>query len=192
MATVLDIGGILGYFDFIFPMLLVFALVFAILQKTKVIGDAMGINALIAIVASFMVLLSRDVVETINFMIPWFVIALVFFILVILVFQVMGAKEADFASAIKDRVLRNALIGISIVILIASFAHTFGQSFTEAASGDTTDASSGEVVDGESTTTSGNFEGNINAIMFNPKVLGLAAIFGIAVFAVALLTNKEE
>src|SRR3989344_4452200 len=44
MATILDVG-ILNYFDFIFPWILVFALVFGLLQKTKFITDSIHINA---------------------------------------------------------------------------------------------------------------------------------------------------
>ena len=186
MATFADIG-LIQYFDFIFPFLFVFALVFALLQKTKVIGDSIGINALIAVVSGIMVLLSRTITEMINYMIPWFVVAIIFFVLVILIFQVMGARDADFSSAIKDRVLRNTLIGVVVVILLASFAHVFGQQFTEVSFGGDQEASA---VDGVS--TGSDFSSNITKIITNPKVLGFLTLFGIAIFAVALLTNKEQ
>ena len=38
MATVLDIG-LLEYFSIIFPAILIFLLVFALLQKIKILGD---------------------------------------------------------------------------------------------------------------------------------------------------------
>ncbi|MBU1973815.1 MAG: hypothetical protein KKH52_00290 [Nanoarchaeota archaeon] len=186
MATFLDLG-ILQYFDFIFPMLLVFAIVFAILQKTKVIGDTVGINSLIAIAVAFMMLLSRTLIDMINFMIPWFVIAIIFFVLIILLFQIMGAKEADFSNAIKDRTLRNAIIGVALVILMASFAHVLGQSFTEFSFEEGAD-----VIDREGGSATSDFTSNITQIIVNPKVLGLITIFGIAIFAVALLTAKEQ
>src|SRR3989338_3223477 len=131
MATILDIG-ILQSFDFIFPVLLVFSIVFAVLQKTKVIGDSMGINSTIAIAASFMVLLSETLVKIINFIVPWFAVAIIFFILVILMFQVFGAKEENVAKALSDKSLQWLLIGVAIVILTAGFGTVLGQQLTEA------------------------------------------------------------
>src|SRR3989344_7865576 len=132
MATFLDVG-ILQYFDVVFAFIFVFAIVFALLQKTKIIGESAGVNAIIGIAVGFMMAMSRTVIQMITFMIPWFVIAIIFFVLLLLIFQVFGAKESDFASAVKDRVMRNALIGVGIVILLASFGVVFGQGFTEQA-----------------------------------------------------------
>ena len=81
MVTVLDVG-LIQAFDIIFPVLLVFALVFAVLQKTKVIGDSVGINSIIAVAVAFMVMLSDTLVQMISFMVPWFVVVIIFFILV--------------------------------------------------------------------------------------------------------------
>ena len=47
MATFLDVG-LFSYFNVIFPVLLIFALVFALLQKTKILGTNITINAIIA------------------------------------------------------------------------------------------------------------------------------------------------
>ena len=186
MATFLDVG-ILQYFDVVFAFIFVFAIIFALLQKTKIIGDSMGINAMIAIASAFIMAMSRTVIQMITFMIPWFVIAIIFFVLLLLIFQVFGAKESDFASAVKDRVMRNALIGVGIIILLASFGVVFGQGFTEQAF-DGSEAVAD--ADSDSSATS-SFQGNIRAILANSKVLGMVVLFGIAIFAVALLTGKE-
>ena len=83
MVTVLDLG-LIQAFDVIFPVLLVFALVFAIFQKTKVVGDSVGINSIIAVSVAFMVLISDTLTQIINFMVPWFAVVIIFFILLIL------------------------------------------------------------------------------------------------------------
>ena len=87
MATILDLG-LLQSFDVIFPVILIFALVFAILQKTKIVGDSLGINSIIAVAVAFMALLSENVIQVVKFIVPWFTIAIIFFLLIILVFQV--------------------------------------------------------------------------------------------------------
>lgn len=66
----------LGIYDVILPFLLVFTIVFAILEKTRVLGvETMGenkqvskknINALVAFVVGFLVVASTQLVSTIN------------------------------------------------------------------------------------------------------------------------------
>jgi len=180
MASPLDLG-ILNLFDFIFPMLLVWAFVFALLQKTKVIGDSMGINATIASVASLTVLLSRTAIDLINFIIPWFAIAIIFFVLMVLLFMIMGVKEV---TAYQDKTLQWVLVAVGILILVAGFGKVLGQSLLEqsAAQGET-------VIEGQETVASPDFQQNIYATLFHPKVLGLLVVFAIVVFAVALLSG---
>ncbi|MEK6809687.1 MAG: hypothetical protein AABY40_03360, partial [Nanoarchaeota archaeon] len=110
MVSPLDLG-ILQLFDFIFPVLLVWAFVFALLQKYEVIGKSIGINAIIASVASLTVLLSRTVIDLINFIIPWFAIAIIFFVLMILLFMIMGAKDID---AYKQTNIQWILVAVGI------------------------------------------------------------------------------
>lgn len=193
MATILDLG-LLQSFDVIFPVILIFALVFAILQKTKIVGDSLGINSIIAIAVAFMALLSDNVIQVVKFIIPWFTIAIIFFLLIMLVFQVLGAKESDIFNYVKgDKAIGWVVIGIGIIIIFAAFANVLGQQLTEA-SVQTSGTQSYGNVNGTITTTSenvatGNFQQNIYSTLFHPKVLGLLVLFGIAIFAVALLTG---
>lgn len=183
MATILDFGLLQG-FSFIFPVLLVFSFVFAVLQKTEVIGKTMGINALVAIVAAFMVLLSDTITQMINFMVPWFTVTIIFLILLILVFQLFGGKDMDLKKAIEDTTLRWTLIGIGLLIIIAAFGQVLGQKLTESSF----QVNETIVTDGSSAGTA-SFSQNITATLFNPKVLGLMIVFAIAIFTVALMSG---
>lgn len=55
-----DVGSVLmqwqsaGIFDYVLPFLLVFVLIFAILEKSKVLGEQKGINVTIAVVIGFL------------------------------------------------------------------------------------------------------------------------------------------
>ena len=184
MATVLDVG-LLKTFDVIFPFILVWALTFATLQKTKITGASPGINGIISAAVAFMILLSSNVVEMINFMIPWFAVAIIFFVLLLLIFMMFGLKESDLASAAKDKGVYWTLIGVGLIIAIAAFGNVFGQSFLEA--GGAVQQSSVNATDG--TTISADFEKNITGTLFHPKVIGMIVLFIIAIFAVALLTQ---
>ncbi len=181
MVSILD-TGLLQSFDFIFPVLLVWAFMFALLQKTKVIGEAMGINALIASAAALMVLLSRTVIDMINFMIPWFAIAIIFFIMMILLFMIMGAKDI---TAYKQSNIQWILIAVGILIIFSAFGKVMGQSLLEQA------AQGGEAQgeDGVAAPGDGSFQQNIFTTIFDPKVLGLLVIFAIVVFTVALMSG---
>ena len=184
MATVLDLS-LLKSFDIIFPVLLVFAIVFAILQKTKALGESLQINAIVAVAIAFMVLLSDTLVKVLNFMIPWFTVIIIFFILVLLIFQVFGASETDIRGALGDKTLQWTLIGVGIVLLVASLGTVLGQSFTDAAfdeSGNVTITDDGGVAQKD-------FMGSARATLFHPKVLGMVIIFLIAIFAVAFLSG---
>ena len=180
MVTVLD-TTVLKAFDVVYAFILVWALLFAALQKTKIVGPSVGINAIIASAASFMIVLSRNVVEMINFAIPWFTVVIIFVVLLLLIFQIFGIKEVDLVSAAKDQGVRWTFIGIAIVIFVAAFSNVFGQSILEA----------GAQARGEINVTSGtsSFQQNVFVTLFNPKVLGMIVLFAIAVMAIALLSE---
>ncbi len=183
MATVLDLG-LLEYFNVVFSFILVWTLVFALLQKTKVLGEKVGLNGLIAVAVAFLVSLSDNVVEMIRFMIPWFAIAIIFFVLLILIFMVFGAGEKDIFEYIKrDRSVGWVIIGVVLVIVGASFSNVFGQELlSQAAEGGATEVTAGGVA-------TGSFEQNIYATLFHPKVLGMIILFVVAIFTIALLSQ---
>jgi len=179
MASPLDLG-ILQLFDFIFPVLLVWSFVFAILQKTEVIGKSIGINATIASTAALTILLSRTAIELVNFIIPWFAIAIIFFILMILLFMIMGYKDIK---AWEDKGIQWVLIAVGILIVVAGFGKVLGQSLLEEG------AQAGTIIEGEGNVAGEEFQQNIYATLFHPKILGLLVVFAIVVFAVALLSG---
>ena len=185
MATVLDLS-LLGYFSVVFSFILVWTLVFALLQKTRILGEKAGLNVLVAVAVAFLVSLSDNVVQIINFMIPWFTIAIIFFVLLLLIFQIFGATEKDIFSYIKtDRAVGWVIIGVVLVIIGASFANVFGQKLTQAAF----EGGTAINVSGAGGVATPSFQQNIYATLFHPKVLGMMVLFVIAIFAIALLSQ---
>ena len=184
MVTILDLG-LLQPFDFVFAFIFIWTITFALFQKTKFTGGGKGIDAMIAFAISFMILISETAVDMINFMIPWFSVAIIFFMLLMLIFMVFGASEKDIFAYVKnDKGVGWALIGVALVIVIAAFGNVLGQKFTQQAFEEPTIV---EGVSGDTTTAS--FEGNITAIFSHPKVLGLLILFAIAIFTVGLLSG---
>ncbi len=184
MATILDIG-LFESFNTIFPVLLVFALVFAILQKTNMLGkDKNTLNAFIAILVAFLVLLSKTVINVVNYMTPWFVIVLIFTILLLLLYQTLGVTDKSIGDFVtNDSTVKWAIFGIGTVILLAALGNELGQNIGPYLSGEVP----ANLTEGGVATS--DFSQNITATLFHPKILGLIFLFTIAIFAVAFLSG---
>ncbi len=182
MATVLDLG-FLKVFDVVFAFVLLWSIVFAILQKTKAVSEQMGINAVIAAAVGFLAVLSRKLVEVLVFAVPWFAVAIIFLVLIILIFQIFGVT--DVSGAVKDKTVQWSLIGVGLLIIGASFANVFGQSLLQDVAG--AQAAPAEGAGGTGTTVS--YQQNLFATIFHPKVLGAIVLFIVAIFAVVLLSQ---
>ena len=187
MVTFLDLG-LFQYFNVIFPILLIFSVLFALLQKIKVLGDSQVINSVVAIAISLMSLLSQTLIDLINFMAPWFVLVFIFLILLLLIYQTLGATEKDILSALKgEKTIQWAVVGVAFVILMAGLGQIIGPSLLPVtqspAAEDTTTLAEGGVA-------TGSVEQNMLATLYNPKVLGLIFVFLIAIFTVAFLSGS--
>ena len=185
MATFLQIG-LLNYFSIIFPALLIFFVVFAILQKTKVLGENITVNAIVGIAIAFIVILFRDIVTVINFMIPWFVIIFIFLILLLVVLKIMGATDATIAEMLaNNKSVQWILVGIGVIILIAAIAHVYGERLVPVtAEGEI--AEGAEIGEGESA-----YKQSIMKVIFNPLILGMLFILILAIAAIGLLTRER-
>src|SRR3989344_9320159 len=97
-----------GLFDIVLPFLLVFTIVFAILEKTRILGTVKmkggeeipnkNLNSMVAFVVGLLVVATANVVRTINESLPnvvMLIVASVSFLLMIGVF--LKTEELDFA-----------------------------------------------------------------------------------------------
>ncbi len=116
----------LGIYDVVLPFLLVFTIVFAILERTKVLGTVDGqpkknLNAMAAFVMSFLVVASTEMVRTINMAtanIVLLLLVLVSFLLLVGTFHPEGkafALEKGWQSAF----IWVMLIGVALIFLNA-------------------------------------------------------------------------
>jgi len=182
MATILDVN-LLQSFDFVFVILLVWTGAFAILHKTEALGKNTAINATVAAAVSLLFLLSRTAIDIVNFIIPWFAVAIVFLFLMILIFMMFGANSGDILGALKSKEsIQWVLIAIGLIIIVAAFGNVLGQKFL----GEDSPAVSN--VNATSDVAGSDFEQNVQSTLFHPKIIGLLTLFGVLIFAVALLT----
>jgi hypothetical protein len=88
ITDILNQWANIGVFSYVFPFLLIFAIVFGLLQNLKIFGadekKTKGINAVIAIALAFMALLNDYVSTFFATIFPRFGIALAIFLVVII------------------------------------------------------------------------------------------------------------
>jgi len=185
MVSFLDLG-LLEHFSVLFPVMFVFLVVFALLERFNFpIGGekGRGINALIALTLAGILLFSKNSLNIVSLLAPWFVIGIVFLLLLFLLFMMFGVKEDQFLKVVReDKLVNLSVVIISIILLMGAIAKTFFAA--------TPDGSGGF---GEAfvTGTAGSVgEAAFWLTLFHPKVLGVLFVLVIALFAVKLLSGN--
>lgn len=182
MATFIETLGLLNYFSGLFAAILVFAIVFALLHQTRILGESKAIQALIAVVLAILVLIYPDLVNLINFMAPWFVLVFVFLIMLLMVWRIFGVSEQSISEfVLGDRTVNWVLVTIGLLILLAGIFNVFGQrALDQQGSGTSSGTEAGSGDDNQ-------FESNLFTTLFNPKIMGVVLVFAIAIFSIAFL-----
>ena len=93
MATFLDIG-LLEHFGVIFVILLVFLIVFALLEYIKPFGEEKkGLHAIIALVVALLFLVSKIATNMVKMMVPWFMVLAIFLFFTMFLIRMFAVKE---------------------------------------------------------------------------------------------------
>ena len=106
----------LAYYMPIFGFLLVFTVMYAILAKTKILGEAMGTNLIVSFVFAIIFVSFAPGVRYVQTVLPWFVvliISLFFFLLIV------GFSQKDVDAFMKPAVSW-AFIGLLVVVFLWS------------------------------------------------------------------------
>ena len=102
-----------GFFDVMLPFMLVFAILYAILQKTKMFGARPGIDAIVAMAISFLAIINPFVSEIMNVILENTVIAVLIIVaLMLLLGLVWGGK------AMKGWKFIGMIIGLVVFVWI--------------------------------------------------------------------------
>jgi len=169
---------LLPYFSDLFSVLLVFVVLYAILEVTKVLGgDSRGINSIVALCLALMLLLSKDMMSVVKIMTPWFVLLFIFIMFLLISFRWMGVSESAITSTMSVwKTPHYFLLAAGIIIFIAAIGSVYGNSLLPYTS------QGGNVSDNQ-------FTQNIGATFFNVKILGLVFLFMVGVFTILLLAG---
>ena len=102
--------------SFIYPFLLVFFIVFALLEKTKLLGENMFTNLLIGFIVAIIFTTMSSAQEYVETITPWFAVLLValFFILVLI-----GLSQQKIADIMKPGMVWVFLVALILIFLIS-------------------------------------------------------------------------
>ena len=118
MASHLFLQNII-FTKFAFPFLLMFFIVFAILEKTKVFGeDKKQINALIAFVIGLIFVSARYPVEVVSNLILFLTVSLIVFFVVLMLWGFVGAGDKGFELEGWMKYLLWGVGGIAVVFAV--------------------------------------------------------------------------
>ena len=201
MATLLD-AGLLENFGVVFIVLLVFLIVFGMMEYIKPFGEAKrGLHGIIAVAIAFVFIISKLATRMVSFMVPWFMVLAIFVFFMLFIVRMFGAGEGDMKKLIKDSNVYIWLIVFGALILIFAISSAFGQSLLEKGTGTTatvtvtpTNATTGTdtgtgIIAGTTSTATPSFQTNLLNTLRHPKVIGLLFVFLVAVFALIFLTK---
>ncbi len=207
MATFLDISG-LSFFSSIFTFLLIFIVVYALLTWGHVLGDNSGIHSLIAISIAVLFMFSKDAISVINFVVPWFTIMFISILLILMAYSMFnpGVNVANLLIAGGGhKTVIYWIISLAVIIILIGVGNSYGQKVGPYL----TDSGSSNVVDyslsgsngtniasgtadnfrGTGQVDSGNYQTNLGATLFHPKMLGIIFILLLGTFTILLITK---
>lgn len=114
----------LGFFDIMLPFLLIFAVVFAALRTTRILGDDKKIHAIIALVMAMTVVIphalglypeGKDAVNIINSALPNVSIVLIAILMVLVIMGIFGANISLAGTAFGGWIFVIAVIVVGII-----------------------------------------------------------------------------
>ena len=182
MATPLDVTA-LGHFSGLFPFLLVMVLSYAIFMRTPWFKEKPGIAALLSTILAFMTLFSTVAIKTINLMMPWFVLFLIFGVLLIFSYMAFGVKEESIVNILTTSEYAGTfgiwVIAIMLIIGLGSMFQVINEQQP------LTGLQAGEQVEVQPQ----NGEYGFWQTLFHPKILGMILILLVAFFAVGRMVQ---
>ncbi len=165
----LDVS-MLEFLSPVFSFLFIFAVVYAVLDKFKLMGDNRSVKVVAAFSIALLFLFSAPARNFISLTTPWFAILLVGALMLLSIFMFIGLSESDLAKAAKDVKVYWSIIIIGLLVFTIALVQVF-------------ETGSSDLKPGPRT-----FEG-INALV-HPRVLGAIFLLIVAAFAVKFISES--
>ena len=147
MAGETAFGGVIGFlmrlgvYDVILPFLLIFTIMYAILEKTKVFGtEKVGdnevtrrnINAMVAFVTGFLVIASSGIVEIFNKALPRIMVLLIVAVMYLMLIGVFWTEKEELKLSKRWKTFFMIIMFIGVVLVfMGSITTSSGESWLE-------------------------------------------------------------
>ena len=177
MASLLDIG-LLKFFLPVFSFILVYAVSYAILNKTNILKSDAANNAA-AFAISVLFLFTPQAIKLIQLTTPWFVVFLIFLMIIFMTFMFLGAKESQMNDVLALPTVYWTIIVVLLGIFLFGLTQVFGSEVQSIFGGGESNGEEGVVID-------------IAKIIFHPRVLGAIFILLIASQAIRLIVPRVK
>jgi hypothetical protein len=175
MATILDNLGLIEFFLPIFSFLFIFVIMYAVLDKFKLMGENKTIKFIASLSIALLFLFSQETLNFVNFITPWFVILVILAFFILSLFMFMGVKEKEMEATISNPTLYWTVLVIIIILLIAAIGTVFSDFFS---------SEGGEITDPT--------KASITQILVHPRVLGALFLLVIVSFAIKNIAGITE
>jgi len=172
LFNVIELFKSLGLYKTLFPFILIFALVFGLLEKTKAFGDNKTINAIIALIVGLFFVSFLQAITFISLLIPLVVGLIVLLFLLLLIFMFMGVPSETIGKALTNPAAYGLIIIIIIIFVFVALGGAFPPVSTGAGGGNDVFAKTAE-------------------ILFSPLVLGTITLLSLFAVAYYFITRKE-
>ena len=190
MATPTLNISFLQYFSPIFIFVLVFVMIYGILQFTKFLGDNKVLHALIGFFIAVIFLFSTEAITVVQVIAPWFTVLFIFVIFILMSYKLFGATDDQIRNVITHAsALQYTILALGIIILLFGLGAGFGQKLL-GYSADISEVRDAATEAGEGSTATSSYQTNLISTLFNPKILGMILILVIAAFTIRAMTPK--
>lgn len=193
----MDISLLEG-FSKVFVFIFIFVVIYAILILTKLFGENKSLASIISLSMAVIFMFSEKAINMIVFSVPWFILLGIGIMLILLNYKLLGG-EGNIVSMLiegqKHKVTVYWIIILSIVIVIIGLGNNFGQNVGPYLDGDNQSivdsaTSASDNLRGSGDVDTGDFQTNLGATLFHPKILGLALILAIAGFTILFIASN--
>jgi hypothetical protein len=172
MATVLDVS-VLEFFSPLFIFLFVLFVFYAILDKTKILGENKGLSFLTALVVALLFVITTPALQIVETVTPWLVVMLVVFMAIIIILLFIGVKADTISEVVSSRSSVWMIVIVLVLLLGVALTNVIGPNIASLTQeGDTA-----------------GFGRTIGKVIFHPSILGAALLLAIASQAVRFIAQ---
>ncbi len=161
MAVALDLSG-LGTFMPVFAFMLVFVVVYALLSKTKLLGEHKFVHIFVSFCIGIIFIISANAIEYVKVTTPFFV---AFMISLLFIMLIVGLFKGKFEDFFKGNGFGWFLVVVLIVIFVFSALFIFAPLINQYMAGP-------------------------KKFLLQPQILGVIILVALTVFASWLLSKK--